>query len=314
MYPLLIRQALSAGAFGLGLLVLYGAVWEFRKRRMMRDTPTSKVRSLAIGNVEVKGVAEKHEEVFESPFTGEECVMYVYSVDVYKQGGKNSSSGWSTVEAGVKAAPFLLNDGTGKVLVDPDGAEKEFPVENSYEYNGEEEEESVREFMSKRRDLFEETTETGIAGMAEFATDTDLRMGDTDVVGTNRKRRYQESYLPVNDEDVYVFGRAMRREDIATPENAENLVISRNENTPLFKISQSSEKENIEGARNKVISGAVFGFLFTVGGFGATLYTAGLGFGVVLLALAAYGAYRFNEKFTLMRDPDEEQESQASTS
>lgn len=304
MYPLLITEALSAGAFALGLLVLYGAVWEFRKRRMMRDTPTSKVRSLAIGNVEIKGVAEKHEEVFESPFTGKECVMYVYSVDVYSEGGRNSSGGWSTVEAGVKAAPFLLNDGTGKVLVDPEGAEKELPVENSYEYNGEEEMESIREFMSKRHDLFEESVERGISGMAEFATDTDLRMGDTEVVGTNRKRRYQESYLPVESEEVYVFGRAMRRGDLATPENAENLVISRTEDTPLFKISTSSEKENIEGARNRVISGAAFGFLFTVGGFGATLYTAGLYLGGALLALAAYGAYRFNEKFTMMRNPD----------
>jgi len=306
MYPLVVTPVLSAGLFALGLLVLYGAVWEFRKRRMMRDTPTSKVRSLAIGNVEVKGVAEKHEEVFESPFSGEDCVMYVYSVDTYSEGGKNSSGGWSTVEAGVKAAPFLLEDGTGSVLVDPEGAEKELPVENSYEYEGEDENESIREYVSKRGDLFEESTGTGLTGIAEIATSTDFRMGDADLVGTDRKRRYQESYLPVGSEEVYVFGRAMRREDIAVPENAENLVISRNEDTPLFKISTSSENENISSTKNRVISGVVFGFLFTVGGFAATIYTTGLGFGVVLLGLAGYGAYRFNEKFTLLNDPDKE--------
>lgn len=306
MYPLLLEEVGSAAVFALGLLVLYGGVAQYRKKRVMRDTPTSKVRSLALGPVEVVGVPEKHEESFNSPFTGEDCVMYVYSVDVYKTGGRNSSGGWSTIEAGVKAAPFYVNDGTGRVLVDPGGAEKEPPVTNSYEYDGDEKEsEEVREFMSKRKELFENTTDRGISGMAEIATGTDLRMGDTNIVGSRRKRRYEESYLPLDsDEEVYVFGRAMQREGVESPKNEENIVISRTKDTPLFKISGSSERENISGASELSRNGAVFGFVFTVVGFAATLYTAGWVWGVVLLGLAAYGAYLFNEKFSLNKDAE----------
>lgn len=304
MYPLLLREVGSAAVFGLGLLVLYGGVAQYRRRRVMMDTPTSKVRSLALGAVEIKGVPEKHEDVFESPFTRTDCVMYTYTVEVYSTGGPNTSGGWSTVEAGVKAAPFYLNDGTGRVLVDPDGAQKEFPVTNSYEYEGgEAESDGVREFMSERKALFEKTTDRGVSSMAEFATATDLRMGDADVVGSRRKRRYQESFVPLDsDEEVYVFGRAMEREGVASPDNPENIVISRTKDTPLFKVSGSSEKENISGASNTVRNGAVFGFVFTVVGFGATLYTAGWVWGVALLGLATYGVYLFDRKFTLNKD------------
>lgn len=305
MYPLLLEEVGSAAVFALGILALYGGVAQYRKKRVMRDTPTSKVRSLALGPVEIKGKPEKYEESFESPFSGKECVMYVYSVDVYKTGGPNSSGGWSTVEAGVKAAPFYVNDGTGRVLVDPDGAEKEPPVTNSYEYTDEKEDEEIRRFMSESDSLFENTTDVGITGMAEFATATDLRMGDADLLGSGRKRRYEESYLPLDsDTDVYVFGRAMGRKGVSSPDNPENIVISRTEDTPLFKISGSSEKENISGASNLSRNGAVFGFVFTVVGFAATLYTAGWIWGIVLLGLGAYGAYLFNEKFTLNKDAE----------
>jgi len=304
MYPLLVTEIVSAAAFSLGLLMLYGGVVQYRKRRVIRDTPTSKVRSLALGPVEIKGVPEKYEESFESPFSGEDCVMYVYSVEVYKTGGQNSSGGWSTVEAGVKAAPFYVNDGTGKVLVDPDAAEKDPPVTNSYEYDGDEEEsERVREFISETEGMFGNTTDVGITGMAELATGTDLRMGNADIVGSGRKRRYEESFVPLDsDEDVYVFGRAIEREGVSSPENPENIVISRTEETPLFKISGSSERENISDTSNLARNGAIFGFIFTVVGFGATLYTAGWIWGVALLGLGAYGAYLFNKKFTLNKD------------
>jgi len=305
MYPLLVTEVGSAAVFALGLLALYGGVAQYRKKRVMRDTPMSKMRSLALGPVEVKGKPEKYKKSFESPFSGEECVMYVYSVDVYKTGGPNTSGGWSTVEAGVKAAPFYVNDGTGRVLVDPDGAEKEPPVTNSYEYDGEKEDEKIRRFMSEADELFENTTDVGVTGMAELATGTDLRMGDIDLVGSGRKRRYEESYLPLDsDAEVYVFGRAMGREGVSSPDNPENIVISRTEETPLFKISGSSEKENISGASKLSRNGAIFGFLFTVMGFAATLYTAGWFWGFALLGLAAYGAYKFNEKFTLNKDAE----------
>jgi hypothetical protein len=307
--PLLIAELGSAGFFGLGLLVLYGAVVQRRKKSLMEDIPTSKVRSLAVGPVEVKGEPVVRDEPLESPFTDTQSVMYTYSVEAYHEGGKNSSNGWNTVEAGVKAPPFYVDDGTGRVLVDPDGSEKEFSAGNEWEFDEGDETENVLEFMERRDEVFGESesmdASSVLSTMAEFATATDMRVGDAEgLVGSDRRRRYKERYLPVDADEVYVFGRAMR-DDAESSENEENLVISRGSETPLFKISDKPEEEVVSETGESQLAGMAFGFLFTVGGFGATLYTAGALYGVALLGLAGYGAYRFNERFSMQKSPDE---------
>jgi len=47
------------------------------------NTPTSKVEGIAAGFVEVYGEALAKEEYLISPFCGEECVFYKYTVEEY---------------------------------------------------------------------------------------------------------------------------------------------------------------------------------------------------------------------------------------
>jgi hypothetical protein len=92
-----------------GVIFLYGGLYEISLRRMVLNIPTSKIRSIALGLVEVKGVVEPADDMIESPLSKTGCVFYKYM----------NKSDKSYAEERV---PFCLKDETGKVLVNPEGA------------------------------------------------------------------------------------------------------------------------------------------------------------------------------------------------
>jgi hypothetical protein len=110
-------------ALGMALGVwFFFAGWKaWRRLRWIEDTPTSKVRSMALGRVELHGEAEE-KAALAAPFTGTACVYYRWTVEEYVRRGR--SHDWKTVAQGNSAAwPFYLQDDTGRVLVDATGAE-----------------------------------------------------------------------------------------------------------------------------------------------------------------------------------------------
>ncbi|MBU0598604.1 E3 ubiquitin ligase family protein [Patescibacteria group bacterium] len=60
-----------------------------------------------------------------TPFSNRECAYYEYEVE--KETRERNQQGqietdWETVESDKKSAPFYIDDGTGKIMVNPDGA------------------------------------------------------------------------------------------------------------------------------------------------------------------------------------------------
>ncbi|HSG99958.1 MAG TPA: GIDE domain-containing protein, partial [candidate division Zixibacteria bacterium] len=110
----------SAGAF----LCVWALTMLLRKRTI-EQLPTSGIRSLSMGEVEVCGYA-KRKYALRSPFSLTNCVYYSYQVQRLKvsqvQDGQPVES-WVTVERGDSGRlPFFLEDDTGRVLIDPAGA------------------------------------------------------------------------------------------------------------------------------------------------------------------------------------------------
>lgn len=99
------------------------ALWtSFKRYRLVHDTPTSKVRSAAQGYIELFGAAKMLEgEAIISPLTRQACCWWRYRIQKRVRSGKNTS--WRTTESGESEGIFSLEDGTGRALVDPDGAE-----------------------------------------------------------------------------------------------------------------------------------------------------------------------------------------------
>lgn len=112
------------GLAALCLLIL--AQRALSRARLIEDTPTSRIRSAAQGYVELIGTADTlpGPEIV-APLTQVPCVWYSYRIEerrTERSGGRQRSR-WATVETGVSTDLFLIRDGTGECVIDPEGAQ-----------------------------------------------------------------------------------------------------------------------------------------------------------------------------------------------
>ena len=99
----------------------FGAFYFFQRKRVMEDTPTSKIRSAAQGYVELAG----HGKMMEgppiiAPLTQKPCTYYSYRIEK-KRRSKNNTN-WSTIDRGRSEELFFIIDETGECIIDPEGA------------------------------------------------------------------------------------------------------------------------------------------------------------------------------------------------
>lgn len=91
------------------------------RKRIIQDTPTSRIRSAAQGYIELVGHGQLIPgDTIIAPLTKTTCTWYSYSIEQKRGSGKNSR--WVIVEQGESDKLFLLIDETGQVSVDPEGA------------------------------------------------------------------------------------------------------------------------------------------------------------------------------------------------
>jgi len=112
-----ILPLLGAGA---GVYLFCRGFQLLQRKRLIMNTPSSKIRSAAMGLVEVSGLATGPYTLI-APITGVPCYYYRTMVWQWKQQGKSSS--WVKQADEGLHVPFYLDDGTARVLVNPQGAE-----------------------------------------------------------------------------------------------------------------------------------------------------------------------------------------------
>jgi len=104
---------------GTGLLALAAWVMSFRRARIIPDTPTSKIASAAQAYVELVGRGQHHPGgPILSKVTALPCIWYRFIIE-QKVGDGN----WEKVNSGRNQESFMLDDGFGRCLVDPEHAE-----------------------------------------------------------------------------------------------------------------------------------------------------------------------------------------------
>lgn len=108
--------------FGLGVggLLLHQGLGAFWRLRLIHDTPTARVRSAAQGYVELRGDARPLRALVPARLTGIPCCWYRWRIE--EQRGSGRSRKWVTIEQGEAEHAFLLDDGTGRCVVEPKGA------------------------------------------------------------------------------------------------------------------------------------------------------------------------------------------------
>jgi hypothetical protein len=122
----------SAGC-AVGIYLFYCGFRTLQRRRLILDTPASKIRSASLGLVEVSGLAVGPYTI-PAPVTGVSCYFHRTIAWQLKQAGKNKE--WQKVAEESMHVPFFLDDKTGKVLVDPNGADMDIHRDFHEEYSG----------------------------------------------------------------------------------------------------------------------------------------------------------------------------------
>lgn len=222
---------LGLALLALGLAALGGAWWAYKRRARMLDTPTSKVRSMAIGAVELSGAAVPPPggQLVSGPFSGAPCVFWQYKVEEERTrvvttmvNGKpqtRTEHYWATIDHGSSSKRLGLRDDTGTALVDATGADVPTPLGTRFGSGwGRDPPPAVLSFLQQR----------GLSHESLF--------------GLNKKMRYSEGRL-AEGTPLYLLGNATRDPDApATAAGNEALVVHKEGDAP-FMLSDKSEKQ-----------------------------------------------------------------------
>jgi E3 Ubiquitin ligase len=102
---------------------LYLFVQGFRllaRKHLIADTPTSRISSASMGLVEVNGQVNGPYTI-PAVITGNSCLLY--RTVAWQQGDSRRRNEWDKIAEEKQHVPFFLDDGTGQLLVDAQGAE-----------------------------------------------------------------------------------------------------------------------------------------------------------------------------------------------
>lgn len=211
-----------------------GLRW-LNQKRLIENIPTAKIRSLAMGLVEIVGkVIAVENNLLLSPFSNTKCVYYRYSVERWVKDGENHR--WQTVNSGKRSLPFLLEDNTGKVLIDPVGA---------------------------KIDIRSTTFNSGAGQDPPFIIKSYLASHSLDYegfFGMNYKMRYREAVI-VPKEKLYIIGSATDnpfKEDGSAQHSVDDIMIHKG-NKQMYFISQKPEHKVIRSFQMKALGGLIGG-------------------------------------------------------
>ncbi len=160
---------------------LYKGYQQAAHKLLLEHTPTTDCGGVSPGRVELKAEAVS-DEPLNSPLTDKKVVYYKYRIEEEQQ-SDSGQGGWKEVASGERSRPFYLHDDSGRVRIDPSGAE--FHAETV-----------VDRTVNSGHSLF--------------------RRGPQAHMDARRRRCFEE-HIAV-DSDVYIFGSARSRQDLGVPE------------------------------------------------------------------------------------------------
>lgn len=111
---------------GGGVALFFYGVFSLIRARLIENTPTSKARSVALGYAEFSGTASGPAPIV-APVSKQKAVWWECTVS--KKQGKNS---WRELFHATSPQPLFLKDETGRVLIDPVGANFDCPSKNIF--------------------------------------------------------------------------------------------------------------------------------------------------------------------------------------
>jgi hypothetical protein len=103
-----------------GAFLFFRGFSMLRIKRLILNTPSSKIRSASMGLIEITGMATGPHTI-PAAITGEPCFYYRALAWQLRQSGRGKQ--WMKVADESLYVPFFVEDSTGRMLVNPQGAE-----------------------------------------------------------------------------------------------------------------------------------------------------------------------------------------------
>ncbi|HLY62920.1 MAG TPA: hypothetical protein VKV95_19415 [Terriglobia bacterium] len=97
----------------------------YREYLLLQGTPRTPIRSMAMGFVRIHGKA-RNDQLVQSPISQTPCCYY--TVEIEKWETREDSGTWLHYGAEAEGVWFYIEDSTGRVLVNPHGAEYELEI------------------------------------------------------------------------------------------------------------------------------------------------------------------------------------------
>lgn len=209
-------------------------------------TPVEDARTVE-GLVELEGKVVPAGERLEAPFTGTDCLAYRWRVETRRRSGDNNR--WVHVASGDESVPFRLEDDSGRILVDPEGAELSIGISDTTNVGrGETAEGRIAAFLESV------DVEPGKGGERNLGPLT---------VETGDRRRYREGRIEPGD-TVYVYGPVERDFTVADDADDVTAAIRDEADDGLFLVSDADESSTVRRFLWKGIALSAFGCFFLV--------------------------------------------------
>lgn len=227
----------------IGIAFFIWGLKSFRVKKIIENIPTSKIRSIAMGLVEIFGeVIPSKNNILKSPFSNKDCVYYKYKVEELRSSGKNAH--WVTIDKGERHCLFYLKDETGSVLVDSRDAKIDIPVDNKYNSSlGHDPPEAAKHFLATRNIRWE--------GF---------------LFGINKTMKYIEYFIAPGDR-LYIMGTADDNpyvEEASVEKGVDDVMITKGKFEKFYYISDKHEDAVLFKFKAKTYGGLILGSVLII--------------------------------------------------
>jgi hypothetical protein len=221
----------ATAALGVGPWLFHRGFRTLRTRRLIANTPTARIRSMAMGLVEITGTVEPRSTVL-SPFAGKPCAYW--EVDV----SSRTRRGWAVIHRNHSGSPFYLRDATGLAMVYPHGSQCKIAFGTEEYCQGLMLPSCYADYMNDHASTLGRLASFGTlrfrerlleAGDRAYVLGTAMPRSKGQVIGEG------ESLLATGTDDAVVTRLRTLDHEVAA-------VVRRGENESTFIISQESEK------------------------------------------------------------------------
>jgi hypothetical protein len=238
--------------FGMGCWGVYKGIKNLAMKRLIQDMPTSTIRSVAMGPVEVKGKVVAGDDTLVAPFSGKKCVYYRYMIEEKLPDKDMDKDRWKIITKGMEGRQFKLKDSTGQVAVDPTGAKVEVGGQ------------------------FDASSHIGVdppERIMKFCKDNKLKFEN--FLGMNKTWRYTESRIEVGDE-LYVMAEATSNPAVeaGSAKTSDERILLKN--GKVFYITTKSEKDVVKSFQFKGVGFIIVGGIVALTFLGIIMLFTGM--------------------------------------